>query len=324
MKLDFIYGRFTKSDDPFELAKWERCNSAVLTWITHSVSKEIGASIVHMEDASQAWIDLETRFGSSNGPMIFAIQEEIHSLKQGDSNVAGYYNRLVMLWEEEDAATKHDLCELGGKCISSRCMLSKKEIDRAMKFLIGLNEIHFQIRSQILAMDPLPNLAKIYNMVRRDEKQQGIQRTTYQGAFAMYAGQTTTNNNSHGPTQQRFNNYKENNNSSHDSGQQNNKQSSKGLQGTGPSNNINNYQDKQKLFCTHCEDIQKKCVSEYMATRQETGLTKEMLVIITEIPNSRKQSMNKMWDHITHYVVPHITFTPNSADQRGIPVTINE
>lgn len=97
----------------------------------------------------------------------FSIQEEIYNLRQEDLSVAKYYNELVRLWVKEDALSTHDLCDLGAKCKSTRCMLQKKEQDRVMKFLIGLNEAHYQVRSQTLAMDPLPNVKEIYNIIPR-------------------------------------------------------------------------------------------------------------------------------------------------------------
>jgi hypothetical protein len=45
------------------------------------------------------------------------------------------------------------------------------ETQKTMKFLMGLNESYAQTRSNIISMDPLPNLNKAYAMVLRHEKQ---------------------------------------------------------------------------------------------------------------------------------------------------------
>lgn len=63
-----------------------------------------------------------------------------------------------------------------------------------MKFLMGLNETHYQIRSQTLAMDPLPNVKEIYNIIRRNEKQQGMQRSNHQNTSTLYVAPNNRNN----------------------------------------------------------------------------------------------------------------------------------
>lgn len=100
-KLGFIYGKIKRPEDPEnseELEKWEQCNSVVLSWITNSVSKAIAGSLVHLDNANEAWEDLESRFGGSNGPTFFAIQEEIYNLRQGELTVENYYSEIVKLW----------------------------------------------------------------------------------------------------------------------------------------------------------------------------------------------------------------------------------
>ncbi|KAL9686702.1 hypothetical protein QQ045_031095 [Rhodiola kirilowii] len=52
MKLGFIKGHFPKPTDTYQLARWDKCNNVVLTWISNSVSKEIAASIVHATDCA--------------------------------------------------------------------------------------------------------------------------------------------------------------------------------------------------------------------------------------------------------------------------------
>ena len=39
-----------------------------------------------------------------------------------------------------------------------------------MQFLMGLNESYGGIRSQILMLDPLPPVAKVFNLVIQEEK----------------------------------------------------------------------------------------------------------------------------------------------------------
>ena len=48
-----------------------------------------------------------------------------------------------------------------------------------MEFLQGLHDRFSAIRSQILLMDPFPSVAKIYSLVRQEEKQQEIDAMSF-------------------------------------------------------------------------------------------------------------------------------------------------
>lgn len=83
-KLGFVQGSYLKPDDPFELKRWEKCNNTVLTWNTISVLVKTGGTLIHAEDCKQAWLDLQTTYGGSKGPMMFGLLEKIASLKHGE------------------------------------------------------------------------------------------------------------------------------------------------------------------------------------------------------------------------------------------------
>lgn len=91
--------------------------------------------------------------------------------------------------------TAQDLCELGEACKSTRSMLIKKDIDRSMKFLMGLNEAFFQIRSQILSMEPLPSLERIYSTVLQHQIQTGIGRNSAPETAALFSNSNHSNTN---------------------------------------------------------------------------------------------------------------------------------
>lgn len=49
----------------------------VLSWLLNSSCKEIAESLVHTRSARDLWIEIEARYGESNGPLIYHIQKEI-------------------------------------------------------------------------------------------------------------------------------------------------------------------------------------------------------------------------------------------------------
>jgi hypothetical protein len=42
-----------------------------------------------------------------------------------------------------------------------------------MSFLMGLNESFIHVRGQILLMEPLPSINKVFSMIQADKKQRG-------------------------------------------------------------------------------------------------------------------------------------------------------
>lgn len=160
-KLGFVRGDFPRPSDPYELTKWERCNSVVHTWILHYVSKETATSIVHSRDSIHAWQILHNRFGGSVRPRLYALRKEINSLSQGDMSVASFHGKFLQLWSEEEALQSHEPCELGLNCKATTCVEKKMNEYKIIQFLMRLNDIHAQVRTQILTMNPLPNIDEV-------------------------------------------------------------------------------------------------------------------------------------------------------------------
>ena len=46
-----------------------------------------------------------------------------------------------------------------------------------MSFLMGLNETYAAVRGQILIMDPVPPLSKVFSLLLQDEKQRKVGAT---------------------------------------------------------------------------------------------------------------------------------------------------
>jgi hypothetical protein len=52
--------------------------------------------------------------------------------------------------------------------------LEKYEQRCVMQFLMGLNESFATVRGQILLMDPMPPINKVFSLVRQEERQRSI------------------------------------------------------------------------------------------------------------------------------------------------------
>ena len=158
-KLGFIDGSIPKLesvDHPCYFA-WYKCNSIVLAWLFNSVLKDLQPSVVYFKIAREVWLDLQHRFVQGNGPRIFELKREICSLTQEDLTINGYYTKFKSLWQE---FSEYRTCSCGHQ--AEECVMS---------FLMGLNDTYASVRGQILLMDPVPSLSKVFSLLLQDEKQ---------------------------------------------------------------------------------------------------------------------------------------------------------
>ncbi|KAA8515426.1 hypothetical protein F0562_018963 [Nyssa sinensis] len=100
----------------------------------------------------------------------------------------GYYTRLKAMWDKLWSYCKVPNCVCG----AAAEFVKEKEEERVHQFLMGLNDEFFgTIRSQILAMDPLPSIGRAYAMVIQEEKHKSVTRGREDKsdtvAFAVYA-----------------------------------------------------------------------------------------------------------------------------------------
>ena len=96
-------------------------------------------------------------------PRIAELQEEIYALKQGSQSVTDYFTGLKSLWEELDNYRPLSTCTCSAK--------SYHQQDFIIWFLKGLDERFTVVRSQVLLMDPLPSVNRIFSMVIQHERQ---------------------------------------------------------------------------------------------------------------------------------------------------------
>ncbi|KAK4390138.1 hypothetical protein Sango_2077100 [Sesamum angolense] len=81
-------------------AQWRRVDLMVTSWIWSSISKEIVEAFMYKTYARDLWLDLQAKFGNSNGPMIYQIRRDISSVYQGTLSVTAYFTKVQKLWDE--------------------------------------------------------------------------------------------------------------------------------------------------------------------------------------------------------------------------------
>ncbi|GMI72154.1 hypothetical protein HRI_000884700 [Hibiscus trionum] len=152
---------------------WKRANDLVNSWILNSVSKDIAASLIYQSTAAEIWKDLEDRFQQHNGPRMFQLRKKLIDLAQGSMPVSTYYTQHKIIWDE--------LCSVKPVCTCSNCtcsgvqkMIDEQGKEQVLQFLMGLNDSFSHIRGQILLMDPLPSITKVFSLVIQEENQRII------------------------------------------------------------------------------------------------------------------------------------------------------
>ena len=84
--------------------------------------------------------------------------------------VAAYFSKLKGLWDELSSYNDLPICTCG----ASKNGEEREQIRKVMQFLMGLNDSYAAVRGQILLIQPLPSVGKIYSMILQEEKQRDL------------------------------------------------------------------------------------------------------------------------------------------------------
>lgn len=119
---------------------------------------------------------MKERFAKVNRVCISSLRSTINNLKQGTKSVLEYFLELRTLWDELNSHRPIPTCNCVHTCRvdSIRIATQYRVEDQIMKFLTGLNESFSVVKTQILLMDPLPHINKVYSLVVQEESQNSL------------------------------------------------------------------------------------------------------------------------------------------------------
>jgi hypothetical protein len=139
----------------------------------NSVSPQIAQSVVFLENAIDIWNELRERFSQGDLIRISELQSEIYALKQESRSVTDFYSDLKVLWEELELYLPIPTCTCRNRCTceAMRTTRLNHTLLHTIRFLTGLNDNFSTVKSQILLMEPLPPLNKVFSMVLQHERQ---------------------------------------------------------------------------------------------------------------------------------------------------------
>ncbi|KAF5467887.1 hypothetical protein F2P56_012097 [Juglans regia] len=167
-KLGFISGAILQPTDPEDplLELWERCNNMVVSWLQNSISSSIKSSVMFVDDAREIWLDLQHRFSQQNGPCIFQLKKNLSSLYQDHDSISIYYGKLKTLWDELSIYNPIPACTCG----STKTLLDRYQRDCVFQFLMGLHESYANVCDQLMLLDPLPPVTKVFSLIHQQEQ----------------------------------------------------------------------------------------------------------------------------------------------------------
>lgn len=176
-KLGIVDGSWKKEEFGDELGhQWDRCNAIVQGWIMSSVTQDLHTGIVYATSARAVWEDLRERFDKVNASRIYLLHKAIATTVQGTDSIPSYFSKLRNLWDEF-ASIVPPSCH----CPLSKDFSAHLERQKLMQFLMGLNDTYDQSHSQILMVEPTPNINKAYAMLVERESQRSIASSSMNG-----------------------------------------------------------------------------------------------------------------------------------------------
>ncbi|KAK3011542.1 hypothetical protein RJ639_011582 [Escallonia herrerae] len=170
-KLAFIDGRITKPDPKSEdFLAWDIVNSPLCSWICNSLDPPIRATMSRLNEAKLICDSLKTRYSIPNRPRIYKLWSDASMTTHGGASVMTYYTKLLGMWDELLTFSPLESCG----CPKGTEKMNWYQDLRTYQFLMGLDDKYATLCTQIINMDPFPNIDRVYAMVVQEESHRGI------------------------------------------------------------------------------------------------------------------------------------------------------
>ncbi|XP_058761796.1 uncharacterized protein LOC131635210 [Vicia villosa] len=170
----FIDGSLGKPlvSDPL-YAPWICCNTMVLSWIHRSIYESIAKSVLWSDNAADVWKNLHIRFSHGNIFRVSDLQEDIYKLRQGNLDVSNYFTQLKVLWDELEnyRPILACSCAIPSSCGAVASYKHYRAQDQVIRFLKCLNEKFTHSKSQIMMMNPMPDIDKSFSLIIQQERE---------------------------------------------------------------------------------------------------------------------------------------------------------
>jgi hypothetical protein len=161
----------------------------IVSWIHNSVSPSVKSSFILVDNAYEIWNKLCERLTQQNGPQIFQLKGALANLTQGNDLVNVYYGKLKTIWDELPLHCLMPECSCG----QMKILTNRYQQDCVIQFLMGLNETYSNVRDQIMLMDLIPQVSKVFSLIQQQKEQhQMLPCTSTPESMALLTKNTST------------------------------------------------------------------------------------------------------------------------------------
>ncbi|XP_033144158.1 uncharacterized protein LOC117132874 [Brassica rapa] len=169
-----IHRWYSIETDSGDLDAWKTVNSMIIGWIRTSISPKIRSTVTFASDAHKLWEDLAQRFSIGNAVRAHQLRAELAACRQDGMSVIDYFGKLSIRWEELLMYKPLPKCT----CSAMTSIKQEHEEERVHQFLMGLDEVRFgNVVTNIISMEPLPDLNSVYQRVIREERRLSTSKT---------------------------------------------------------------------------------------------------------------------------------------------------
>ncbi|KAA8543977.1 hypothetical protein F0562_021846 [Nyssa sinensis] len=138
----------------------------LVSWLQNIISPPLRPSVAFVDDARALWLELQDRFSPQNGPRIYELKKTLANLLQETDTVSTYYGKLKSLWDELSLYDPLPVCS----CASTKIIYNRYQRDCVIQFLMGLHDSFRNVHDQIMLLEPLPPVNKVFSYIQQQER----------------------------------------------------------------------------------------------------------------------------------------------------------
>ncbi|KAK3017640.1 hypothetical protein RJ639_003232 [Escallonia herrerae] len=124
----------------------------------------IRATVSQLNEAKLIWDSLKTRYSIPNRPRSYKLWFDASMTTQGGTSVMTYYTKLLGLWDELLTLSPLELCG----CPKGTEKMNWYQDLQTYQLLMGLDDKYATLHTQIINMDPFPNIDRVYAIMQEE------------------------------------------------------------------------------------------------------------------------------------------------------------
>lgn len=103
---------------------------------------------------------------------VFFTTKSYDLTQDPSASIAEFFTQIKSIWEELSAANPIPICTCTGcACGITRKILKQQQEERVIQLLMKIDNKYNNVRSNLLMMQPLPNVQLAYRLLSQEEKQ---------------------------------------------------------------------------------------------------------------------------------------------------------